>query len=80
MLGLYAFNSLSLPDQLNYLQDEGRYLARRNIGSYYLKLYDLGSFYVELKYSLKTNQLEDVRTFISKKNLGPYLPFPQRPE
>ena len=48
MLGLHAFNSLSLPEQLNYLLDEGRYLARRNIGSYYLKLYDLGSFYVEL--------------------------------
>lgn len=75
MLSLYEFNKLTEEEQLLYLHDRGNHLATRHIGSYYVQLFHLSSFFVEEVRVTKSHELKDLRTFISRKHLVPYLPY-----
>jgi len=75
MLSLYQFKSLTLPEQAEYSRLEGRYLATRKIGKYQLRLYQLSGYFVEVFHQTSDQEITDLRPFISRRNLEPYLPY-----
>jgi len=67
---LYDFNRLNQADRATQVFNSGNYLAtcpgRGN-------LYDMGGFYAEVLYNQETNQIQEVRSFRTTRNLEPYL-------
>lgn len=70
---LYKFNLLSFDYQLNCVWEQGTFLMTRRIGKFYLCLYGLESFYVEIRYSQDFRQITACRSFRSSIALEPYL-------
>ena len=73
MLGLYDFKMLPLAAQAEYIWDNGKFLATRRAGRFTVNLYYLGSYFAEVMYEADNlNEIADIRTFISKRNLSSY--------
>ena len=70
---LYEFNLLSFDHQLNCVWQQGTFLVTRRVGVFYLCLYALDSFYVEIRYSQDLRQITACRSFRSNIALEPYL-------
>lgn len=66
------FNSLQEQEQLDILESQGALVAKRFIGKVHLYLFQVFSFYVELQYRKKRNDIIKMRT-LSLDNLEPYL-------
>ncbi len=77
---LYEFNALNEDQQVETLWEWGEYLMRRAEGRYQLVLYQLHSFYVEVWYQVKDNEISRVRSFSSPDALEPYLKMIELPE
>ncbi len=70
---LYEFKLLSENQQTEVVWIEGDFVADRKEGDYAILLYQLYSFYVEVKYSGKTNRFLIYRCFSNIDQLEPYL-------
>lgn len=73
MLGHYEFKMLPLPEQPQYIWDNGTYLAYLQEEGKYRNLYHLGSFFTEVWYEPESNQITNIRTFTSRGCLEPHL-------
>ena len=71
-LGYSYFNSLNENDKHQLVWGEGILLVCRKEGNYKYLLYQIDSFYVELKYNV-TNKIEPCKSFTSTNFLEPYL-------
>jgi hypothetical protein len=70
---LYQFKSLSGYKQHQYIKRKGVFIAQRISTAYKFLLYQIDSFYVELKYNVFETKIEVIRCFSDTKNLDPYL-------
>ncbi len=64
---------LPVPEQTQYIWDNGTYLAYCRDAGTYRNLYHLGSFFAEVWYDPEANQISRIRTFTSRACLEPYL-------
>ena len=69
----YQFKALSKYKQYETLKQKGVQIADRISTAYKFFLYQLDSFYVELKYNLYGTKIEGIKCFIDTKDLEPYL-------
>jgi len=69
----YQFRSLSEYKQYEYIKRKGVFIAKRISTAYKFLLYQIDSFYVELKYNLFETKIEVIRCFSGTKDLDPYL-------
>ena len=70
---LYQYNLLGEAEQLERLWNEGVFLMYREQLPLKYGLYQLQSFYIEVKYHSEDNALQGLRTFISTNQLEPYF-------
>ena len=70
---LYHYNQLDEAEQFERLWDEAVFLEYRIELPFKFALYQLHSFYIELKYHSEDNTLQGLRTFSSTDQLEPYL-------
>ena len=73
MMEVKEFSQMPLREQIQYVQDSGRYLHARLKGWCHISLYYLGSFYVEVWLLEHCGSIALVRTFTDQKQLEPYL-------
>jgi hypothetical protein len=69
----YQFKALSAYKQYQYLKKRGVMIAQRITTAYKFLLYQIDSFYVELKYNLLETKIEVIKCFSDTKDLDPYL-------
>jgi len=69
----YQFKALSAYKQYQYLRKRGVMIAQRITTAYKFLLYQIDSFYVELKYNLLETKIEVIKCFSDTKDLDPYL-------
>ena len=69
----YQFKALSAYKQYQYLRKRGVMIAQRITTAYKFLLYQIDSFYVELKYNLIETKIEVIKCFSDTKDLDPYL-------
>ncbi len=70
---LYEFNLLSENQQTEVVWNEGDFVTDRQENGYSILLYQLYSFYVEIKYFTKANDFLVYRSFSNIDQLEPYL-------
>jgi hypothetical protein len=70
-----TFQTLAVYDQLGFVYSQGTALAIRRQGPYYVKLYYLGHFFVEVHYNPHTPQRLWCVVFNKSAGLEPYLPL-----
>ncbi len=70
---LYEFNLLPKDQQTELVWNEGDFVTDRQEDDYSILLYQLYSFYVEIKYSGKANRFLIYRCFNNINQLEPYL-------
>lgn len=70
------FSSLTLKQKISFLQDNGSFLTTRFTENYYVKLYSLASFYVEVwsNSHLPWQDIVKISILDSYSRLSPYLP------
>ncbi|MDB5117366.1 MAG: hypothetical protein JWQ79_2858 [Mucilaginibacter sp.] len=71
MTSLFHFIGLDTNQQAEHVW-EGRYLTYRTEDNYLIALYDLGEFYAEIFYILKTNKISHIHGFRARSGLIPY--------
>lgn len=69
------FSRLPADQQLDTLYFTGDILANRYEGENIFLLYNLGGFYVELRYDAHNSKLHQVTAFRDTDRLEPYLPY-----
>jgi hypothetical protein len=69
----YQFKVLSEYKQYEFLKNKGVFIAGRISTAYKFFLYQIDSFYVELKYNLYETRIEAIKCFSDLKPLDPYL-------
>jgi len=67
------FKMLNLPWQARIICDQGIFLTSRKEDGYFIELYQVDSFYVEVYYRLKDNEIEKFLSFHDTSMLEPYL-------
>ena len=72
LMTLYQFKALSEYKQYQYIKCKGVVIANRISTAYKFLLYQIDSFYVELKYNLFETKIELIRCFSGTKDLDPY--------
>ncbi|MDQ4140038.1 MAG: hypothetical protein M3142_05895 [Bacteroidota bacterium] len=72
-MDLFTFCRLSLSNRQNLVREQGRFLQLRQHQDYYMCLYDMRKFFVEVWYNSKTQQVFRVLAFTSTNYLEPYL-------
>ena len=72
-IGLYEFNVLPEDKKAQMVWDHGTFLTNKADDSKAVTLYSLSSFYVEIWYDRKNNNITKIRSFNSVKQLSPYL-------
>ena len=70
---LYQFNGLDEMEQHEAIWEHGVHIGERLEGEYKIILYQIFSFYVELRYHIEHNVLKGSRSFSSTEQLKPYL-------
>ena len=70
---LFDFKCLSIPEQVSLLYDQGVYVGKRRNGSEVLLLYQLDSFYVEVRYWSYRRHVKGIRCSAGTAILDPYL-------
>jgi hypothetical protein len=69
----YQFNLLSDGEQTAKVWSEGIFVEYRDHEAFRIELYLLDSFYVEVFYNSKTNQIVKIHSFLTTNNSEPYL-------
>jgi len=69
----YQFKALSEYKQYEQIKSRGVIIAQRISTAYKFLLYQIDSFYVELKYNLFETRIEVMKCFSNTKDLDPYL-------
>ena len=72
-LTLYEFNSFTKNEKVKALCNHGAYLSERTVETLRIVLYQLSSFYVEVKYDTESNKIVEFQVFINTIMLEPYL-------
>lgn len=72
-MNFYQFKALSEYKQYETLKHKGVIIADRITTAYKFLLYQMDSFYVELKYNLFGTKIEAIKCFFDTKDLDPYL-------
>lgn len=67
------FSQLSLQEQVQLVQQQGRYLHSRLKGWCHISLYFMGAFYAEVWLLEHCDSIGMVRAFTSQQQLEPYL-------
>lgn len=80
MMEIYEFNMMDDLDKWDTLWQEGVFLMTRKKGDIKLNLYQLGEFYVEVRYDALNNVIERLRTFKTLALLEDYLDEIKIPE
>ncbi len=70
---LYQYNALDECEQHEAIWDNGVHIGERIEGEYKIILYQLFSFYVELRYHMEQNVLKGLRSFNNTELLMPYI-------
>lgn len=70
---LYEYRLLSETEQYNVLWGNGVHISERHDGRFGYVLYQVFSFYVELKYDGEINKIADRKVFSTDRHLEPYL-------
>lgn len=70
---MYEFFHLPRARQMDVLYQEGIYLAKRKDAGFTLVLYQLDSYYVEVRYRKYRKVIESLRCFHKLDLLEPYL-------
>ena len=71
---VFQFHALSEKQQLDTLKHSGVLIAERKGAFFYqVKLYQLGSFYVEIYYHTHFNLVININSFSNTDCLDPYL-------
>lgn len=70
---LYKYNLLNEQEQSITLWLQGEFIADRREHNYSILLYQIYSFYVEVWYEGKKNEIYKFRCFSSIQQLEPYL-------
>lgn len=70
---LYQYNQLTRLEQFENLWKKGVFLTNRIELPFKYALYQIDSFYVEVRYDSKENVLMGLRTFSTTNPLEPYL-------
>ena len=73
MLTLYDFNGMDVKGQADAVFAEGVFVDDRDEGGLKVQLYRLDSFYVEVFYDPKGNEIIRYRSFRSPGQLAPYV-------
>jgi len=69
---IHQFRLLDIEDQYITLWEKAVEVAKRENERFAFVLYQLGSFYIELKFSLDGSR-EEMRIFSKERRLQPYL-------
>lgn len=72
-MNLFEFQLLASKEKTDFLQQNGVYIGKRKEGESVLLLYQLESFYVEIKYRKYRRFIANIRCFESTSVLDPYL-------
>lgn len=67
------FKLLPLSVQAHLICQHGVYLAERTEGDYFIALYALNDFYVEVHYRFVDNEVFMISSFYTTNLLAPYL-------
>lgn len=67
------FKLLPVPQQAGLLCKSGVYLAERTEGIFFIALYALHDYYVEVYYRLRDSEVVMLISFYDTALLGPYL-------
>ena len=70
---LYDYNRLSDTEQYDVLWQSGVHIGERDDEAFRYVLYQMFSFYVELKYDQRLNEICGKTTFCTDRLLEPYL-------
>jgi hypothetical protein len=73
MVAFDKFSRLSQEEKAWHVWHSGLFLMAYERHSYRYNLFRLNNFYVELIYSLSTQEIEKIRAFFSEELLKPYL-------
>lgn len=73
VLSQTEFSALPLLMQLDVLQHDGAFVGKRTDGDFDLILYQLGSFYVEIRYAEYRKTVADIEVSSNLEILQPYL-------
>lgn len=71
---LYEFNRLEEKEQGETLWENGVHITEREDEAHKFILYQIDSFYIEVWYHKKDNEIKKLRTFSSTNQLEPCLP------
>ncbi|MGK7396212.1 MAG: hypothetical protein ACNS62_16665 [Candidatus Cyclobacteriaceae bacterium M3_2C_046] len=74
-----CFRNLSLSSKSNFLWSEGEHILSRIADGYYIKLYTIYGFYVEVYYKPPEMQIERISVLDSRKALDNYTDHIQLP-
>jgi hypothetical protein len=77
---IYDFKAMSIHKQYKVLSELGIYLVDRIAGGYKFILYQIDTFYVEVKYNSLADEVMTIKTFLNTKLLDPYLNQIQLPK
>jgi hypothetical protein len=70
---LYEFNRLKEKDQFTFLWRHGVFLINITTGPKKYALYQIDTFYVEVRYDFSDNKIEGLRSFLNASQLDMYL-------
>jgi hypothetical protein len=72
-MSLYEYNDLDELEQFEYLCDNGLFVADRVEGEYFIKLYQVDGFYIEIYRHIEHNVIKRMRSFVNTDQLALYI-------
>lgn len=70
---IHLFENFDLNSKACITWKKGIHLGYRTQGSFYMSLYRLNDFYVEIQYHTCYDGIASIQTFICEEKLQPYL-------
>jgi hypothetical protein len=70
---VHQFERLDINSQLCLAWKKGVHIGYRSEGKYYMSLYRLDNFYVEVHYHTCYDGIARIKTFVCEEQLQPYL-------
>jgi hypothetical protein len=72
-MNLMEFNTLPIQYQAQFTWDNGVFLASRQTEKHIINLYHTKNFFVEVYFSIRSEGVDMICSFISAEQLEPYL-------
>lgn len=70
---LHLFENFDLNSKACITWKKGVHIGYRSQGKYYMSLYRLDNFYVEIQYHSCYDAIASIQTFVCEEELQPYL-------